>query len=597
MSSSKRLALKTKLLFYNIFLSTFLLVSGSIGYFGLKNSAAKYEHIIAINDKVTESLQHLDAAKSTVVTDLYRMANPALAYEERVKIDERLKDEVAQFTKALEEYRGIKHDIDDSSLIEPVVDAWKATAVTAQKIMELAHLKNEEAVQEFQVLLKGDLEKNAEALDQALLRLEKFHDENADKGVAEAQSTGHFANTLAALAILVALVVFIASGLYIGQSISKQISRIAERLATTSNEVLGESVKVSAASSQLASAMTEQASAIQETVAAVDEISAMVAKTTDSSQQSQKDADLMNQVAGTGKESLNRVVTSIGEIADGNNQLLNQIEVGNTQLEKIVSLITEIGTKTKVINDIVFQTKLLSFNASVEAARAGEHGKGFAVVAEEVGNLAQMSGNASKEISDMLEQSTSEVKRIVSESKGSVTAMMDRTRAKLSEGKNVAQECAQVFDQIIEQASAVNKNINDIAVASKEQSAGIGEINRVMNGLGEVTQQNSTTTNETAHAASELKRQAEEAKRAVSELMGLVSGRVNAEALPEENMKKTTAPKVEKRTETPAKEKEPAKVVSLVDTRKSLRTTPSGMTSHAVGAEIPNADDERFEKI
>ena len=72
-------------------------------------------------------------------------------------------------------------------------------------------------------------------------------------------------------------------------------------------------------------------------------------------------------------------------------------------------LISEIGNKTKVINDIVFQTKLLSFNASVEAARAGEHGKGFSVVAEEVGNLAHMSGNSAKEITQLLESSINRV--------------------------------------------------------------------------------------------------------------------------------------------------------------------------------------------
>ena len=58
----------------------------------------------------------------------------------------------------------------------------------------------------------------------------------------------------------------------------------------------------------------------------------------------------------------------------------------------------QIKDKVNIINDIVFQTKLLSFNASVEAARAGENGKGFAVVAEEVGNLASVSGKAANEI-------------------------------------------------------------------------------------------------------------------------------------------------------------------------------------------------------
>ena len=67
-----------------------------------------------------------------------------------------------------------------------------------------------------------------------------------------------------------------------------------------------------------------------------------------------------------------------------------------------------------MINDIVFQTKLLSFNASVEAERAGEHGKGFAVVAQEVGNLATMSGESAEEITKILDESVKMVQKLVS---------------------------------------------------------------------------------------------------------------------------------------------------------------------------------------
>ena len=68
------------------------------------------------------------------------------------------------------------------------------------------------------------------------------------------------------------------------------------------------------------------------------------------------------------------------------------------------SIIQEIEDKTKAIDEIVFQTKLLSFNASVEAERAGEHGRGFSVVAQEVGNLAQLSGKSAAEINEILKR-------------------------------------------------------------------------------------------------------------------------------------------------------------------------------------------------
>ena len=77
---------------------------------------------------------------------------------------------------------------------------------------------------------------------------------------------------------------------------------------------------------------------------------------------------------------------------------------------------------------IVFQTKLLSFNASVEAARAGEYGKGFSVVAEEVGNLAQMSGIAAKDISALLQSSVKKVEQIATESKTKIDRLVQNSK-------------------------------------------------------------------------------------------------------------------------------------------------------------------------
>lgn len=83
-------------------------------------------------------------------------------------------------------------------------------------------------------------------------------------------------------------------------------------------------------------------------------------------------------------------------------------QAANTKLGRLVGLIASIKNKTKVIDDLVFESRLLSFNASIEAARAGVHGKGFSVVAEEVGKLASMSGKAADEIRTLLDSSTQE---------------------------------------------------------------------------------------------------------------------------------------------------------------------------------------------
>ena len=166
---------------------------------------------------------------------------------------------------------------------------------------------------------------------------------------------------------------------------------------TLSKEVLSNTKIASElvkSSQKLASSSTEQAAATQETSSALSEMSSMIHKTTElASNSKQKGADVEGKVS-EGNQVMERLTSSMIDIKESNNFL-----------QEIAQVIGEISQKTQVINDIVFKTQLLSFNASIEAARAGQHGKGFAVVAEEVGNLANMSGTAAEDIRSLIEDS------------------------------------------------------------------------------------------------------------------------------------------------------------------------------------------------
>jgi methyl-accepting chemotaxis protein len=153
-------------------------------------------------------------------------------------------------------------------------------------------------------------------------------------------------------------------------------------------------------------------------------------------------------------------------------------------------MIREISQKTKVINEIVFQTKLLSFNASVEAARAGEHGRGFAVVAEEVGNLAAMSGKASQEIDHLLSESVRTTEGIVQRTAQEIGAASDAGRATLENGMTLAARCGDVLIQLASQAEELKNRMASVLLASKEQSLGIENISVAMEKIRESTAKN-----------------------------------------------------------------------------------------------------------
>ncbi|MBI2711905.1 MAG: hypothetical protein HYX41_03425 [Bdellovibrio sp.] len=216
---------------------------------------------------------------------------------------------------------------------------------------------------------------------------------------------------------------------------------------------------------------TEHASAIEETAASMEEMTAMVTQANTNANSSLALARDAEQQVEKGKEIVGQM-----------NVAMQQIQVANTKLSAILGIIEDIRSKTTIINDIVFETRLLSFNASIEAARAGIHGKGFAVVAEEVGKLASLSGKAAGEIRTLLDSSVTEVNHIIGTTQEKVTA-----------AKGVTEQCGQAFFSMAEGMRQIADAMEGITTASRQQEQGIRETNRAMMDIAHVTQKNSSS--------------------------------------------------------------------------------------------------------
>jgi methyl-accepting chemotaxis protein len=150
-----------------------------------------------------------------------------------------------------------------------------------------------------------------------------------------------------------------------------------------------------------------------------------------------------------------------------------------TAMEDINTQVSAINEAITVIDQIAFQTNILSLNAAVEAATAGEAGKGFAVVAQEVRNLASRSAEAAREIKAIVENATS----------------------KANQGKEIASNMIQGYKQLNENISNTTKLIFDVENASKEQLLGIEQINDAINQLDQQTQQNAMIASEAKNVA------------------------------------------------------------------------------------------------
>lgn len=233
----------------------------------------------------------------------------------------------------------------------------------------------------------------------------------------------------------------------------------------------------------ISSGTSLQTESVTNTAEAIHEINLMSDTTSMNANESKSISEQTKRFAEEGMASMGELTEAFHNIKSSNTQLFDQMDYYNQQLSEIVTSIKQIEMKTQVINDIVFQTKLLSFNASVEAARAGDQGKGFAVVAEEVGNLASMSGNASKEINELINSSVKRVESIADMTKQKVIEISSTTKKCIEVGEIRTTNTSNRFNELTENLKVLNTKVVEIYNASHEQTVGINRITKAIKDL------------------------------------------------------------------------------------------------------------------
>ena len=231
--------------------------------------------------------------------------------------------------------------------------------------------------------------------------------------------------------------------------------------------------EISMGADDLSKRTEEQASSLEETAATTEELAASVKASATNARNAATLASEATTAAQSGGDIAGEAVRAMARIEDAS--------------QKIQAI-------TRVIDDIAFQTNLLALNAAVEAARAGEAGKGFAVVASEVRTLAQRSGEAAKDISGLINNSSVQV----------------------ASGVKLVKEAGSALSEIVGSSTSVSASLDEIKSASREQAHGIEEVARVVAHMDEMTQQNSSVADQSAKVAADLQ-QATEALQALVE--------------------------------------------------------------------------------
>jgi methyl-accepting chemotaxis protein len=252
------------------------------------------------------------------------------------------------------------------------------------------------------------------------------------------------------------------------RSMTEKLGQIIGEVRAGADALAGASAQVSSTAQTLSQGTGEQAASVEETTSSLEEMSTSIGQNADSSRRTEEMAQ-----AGA----------------------RNAEESGQAVSETVVAM-KSIAEKISIIEEIAYQTNLLALNAAIEAARAGDHGKGFAVVAAEVRKLAERAQHAAKEI-------------------GSVAG----TSVK------VAERSGQLIVELVPSIRKTADLVQEVAAASAEQSAGLGQVSKAMATVDQVTQRNASAAEELSSTAEEMASQAE----ALQSLMGFfaVNDRTN----------------------------------------------------------------------
>ncbi len=278
-------------------------------------------------------------------------------------------------------------------------------------------------------------------------------------------------------------------------------------LRSTSTDLVGSADQICSISNDLGASSQEQLDSLGVTSSASHEIRSMVQSTRENATQLHSEARLLGDMTEKGSQVISRMVASSGEIKRGAESFGTETEESLGQLFRALGVIQEIAQKTQMINGIVFQTKLLSFNASVEAARAGDAGKGFAVVAEEVGQLAQMSGKASNEITEIVESSVAVVRSAIESTKAKIAFLAEQTVSRGEAGFREANECAKIFGEMAGKIDQITKMVEQVSSASQEQAIGVSQLDESIQSLKEIADRNRLVASQTSEYGREFESQ------------------------------------------------------------------------------------------
>lgn len=285
------------------------------------------------------------------------------------------------------------------------------------------------------------------------------------------------------------------------QEMSSNLSAIVANLSDSANQLVSSVTEISTSSEQMSAGADNQAVQVTEISTAIEEMSATIIESANNANEASNVSSNSNKNAIDGGQIVSSTINCMQAISD-------VVKKTSDSIGKLAKSAEQIGKIISVIDDIADQTNLLALNAAIEAARAGEQGRGFAVVADEVRKLAERTGKATSEITQM-------IKGVQDETSEAVSAM-DEGIVKVEEGRVQTDQAGNALSEIVNMSQQIMGMIQQIAQASNEQSAAADEISKNIDHISNVTKETALGAQQSAKAAENLNVQADGISKIVS---------------------------------------------------------------------------------
>ncbi|WP_170270523.1 methyl-accepting chemotaxis protein [Heliorestis acidaminivorans] len=260
-----------------------------------------------------------------------------------------------------------------------------------------------------------------------------------------------------------------------------QLQKFVRQVQDGAQSVAATSQQISASTEEMAAGAQSQAEQVQSLSTLLSEMAKAANQMAQSSEKAAFASEKATKTTHEGGKTIVQTIDGMDEIA--------------THVTKLGENSGKIGEIVEMIDDIASQTNLLALNAAIEAARAGDAGKGFAVVAEEVRKLAERSGGATKEIATLIK---------------TIQSITEKAVQSANEGRLLAQQAGQAFDEIQGQVNETGSEVSEIAAAAEEQAALSEQSANAVQSVAAITEETSAAAQETASATQASANQAME---------------------------------------------------------------------------------------